>query len=164
MNATVFKPPKKNADSLSRVSVFLAGSIEMGAAVDWQTAVTNTLSDLPINIFNPRRDDWDSSWKQDISHPKFREQVEWELDHLTVADFVLFNFDPDTKAPITLLELGLATTGGGSNFVCCPPGFWRRGNVQIVCDRFNMPLFDGLDDAVTALIKAIKEHPQYEGA
>ena len=29
-----------------------------------------------------RRDDWDGTWAQESSHPRFREQVEWELDGL----------------------------------------------------------------------------------
>lgn len=47
-------------------SLFLAGSIEMGVAVDWQTSLTKFL-ERPENrmgcdfVFNPRRDDWDSS-------------------------------------------------------------------------------------------------------
>lgn len=59
--------------------IFLAGSIEMGKAIDWQTKVTEALKNHDITILNPRRDDWDSSWKPTIDDPKFREQVEWEL-------------------------------------------------------------------------------------
>src|SRR5687768_8359461 len=75
-------------------SVFLAGSIEMGAAEDWQTQFERSLSDLDVLIFNPRRDEWDSSWQQSIDNPLFREQVEWELDGLERATVIAMYFAP----------------------------------------------------------------------
>lgn len=51
--------------------VFLAGSIEMGEAEDWQAQVVKELSDY--TILNPRRGDWDSSWEQSINNPHFKE-------------------------------------------------------------------------------------------
>jgi hypothetical protein len=136
-------------------SIFLAGSIDMGEAENWQERVTAALlTEFPrgLAIFNPRRDDWDSSWVQDISDPQFSEQVRWELAHLEKADTVCVYFDPNGKAPITLLELGLHAASG-KVVVCCPDGYWRRGNVQIVCDKYDIPLFDDIDD----LIEALKE-------
>lgn len=44
---------------------------------------------------------------QEASNPQFRQQVEWELNALSVADLIVFYFDPATRSPITLLELGL---------------------------------------------------------
>jgi len=29
-------------------------------------------------------------------------------------------------------------------FVVCPEGFWRRGNVEIVCNRYDIRLFESL--------------------
>lgn len=145
----VFKPPHPAPELPGTVKLFLAGSIDMGAAVDWQAAVARGLADLDVAIFNPRRDDWDASWEQDIAHPLFKQQVDWELDHLARADLILFFFDPAGKAPITLLELGLHAASGRC-LVAFPPGFWRRGNVQIVCDRFGIPLLDRLDDLIAA--------------
>ncbi len=34
---------------------------------------------------------------------------------------------------------------------CCPPGYWRLGNVQVVCARFGVPLFDTLAELVAAV-------------
>jgi hypothetical protein len=67
-------------------SVFLAGSIEMGRAIEWQADFTAALSHLPVTVPNPRCDDWDKSWTQDVSNAKFKEQVDWETDHLEKAD------------------------------------------------------------------------------
>src|SRR5580765_1156092 len=98
----------------------------MGAAEDWQAALAARLP-AGVAALNPRRDEWDASWRQSIDEPKFREQVEWELDGLERADLVEMWFVPDTKAPITLLELGLSARAD-KLVVGCPDGFWRKGN------------------------------------
>ncbi|KKW28291.1 MAG: hypothetical protein UY72_C0077G0010 [Candidatus Uhrbacteria bacterium GW2011_GWD2_52_7] len=127
--------------------VFLAGSIEMGSAHPWQDDVATALANLDVTILNPRREHWDSSWKQSASHEKFHEQVSWELAGQESADLILFYFDPATKSPISLLELGLFHTK--RVLVCCPQGFWRRGNIEMVCERYRIPLFEHLDDMLT---------------
>lgn len=128
-------------------SVFLAGSIEMGAAEDWQTRMCHRLEPLPITILNPRRPDWNNDWKQSASDPRFREQVEWELDMQERCDVIAMYFDPNTKAPISLLELGLFSASG-KMVVCCPDGFYRKGNVEIVCERAKVPLVNTLDELI----------------
>jgi hypothetical protein len=146
----------KAPDSLDHVeaarSLFLAGSIEMGAAKDWQTAVTDTFQNDDLIILNPRRDEWDSSWVQSIDDPQFREQVEWELAAMEMATMIAVYFEPNSKSPITLLELGLFARSG-KVVVCCPREFWRRGNVEIVCSRYHVPLVDTLEE-LTAEIRA----------
>jgi hypothetical protein len=46
-------------------------------------------------------------------------------------------FDPNTLSPISLLELGLHAKSG-KLIVCCPEGFYRKGNVDIVCQNFGI--------------------------
>ena len=133
-----------------RTSVFLAGSIEMGGASEWQREVLSALEDLPLVILNPRRPNWDSSWTQSITNPEFRGQVDWELDALERATRIVMYFDPTTKAPVTLLELGLFATSG-KLVVCCPEGYFRKGNVDIVCGRYGIPQVETLDDIVRYL-------------
>jgi hypothetical protein len=127
--------------------VFLAGSIEMGKAEMWQNKIITELDEKAYIFINPRRDDWDSSWEQDILNPNFYEQVNWELDSLEVADIILFYFDPNTMSPISLLELGLHARSN-KVIVCCPKGFWRKGNVDIVCHKYGIPFSDSLDDLI----------------
>lgn len=136
----IFKAPEKLELQKTFPTVFLAGSIEMGKAVDWQTEITNRLDN--VNIINPRRDDWDSSWIQDISNPQFREQVEWEYDGIRKSDLVVFFFDPKTKSPITLLELGVVLQSGTRAVVYCPEGYWRKGNVDIYCHLHGIVVFN----------------------
>lgn len=127
-------------DINSKKKVFLAGSIEMGAAEDWQTKITQRLSDSDVIILNPRRNDWDSSWVQSIDNPQFHEQVSWEMYGLTQADVIALYFDPTTKSPISLLELGLHADDG-KLVVYCPEGFWRKGNVDIVAKYHKFPVY-----------------------
>ncbi|HEX4515730.1 MAG TPA: nucleoside 2-deoxyribosyltransferase domain-containing protein, partial [Polyangiaceae bacterium] len=113
--------------------------IEMGLAEDWQATLATELADRDGVILNPRRDDWDASWTQSIDDAQFRGQVTWELDGLDCADVIAMWFAPDTKAPITLLELGLHIRSGRV-VVGCPDGFWRKGNIEVVCKRFGATL------------------------
>ena len=79
------------------------------------------------------------------------ESVEWELEQLERADVVAMYLDPATKAPVSLLELGLFARSGRV-VVGCPPAFYRRGNVEIVCARYGAALTDTLDDMLDAVI------------
>jgi hypothetical protein len=148
--ARVLKPPTPLDLADGERSVFLAGSIEMGRAEAWQAAVEHALADLPVALLNPRRDQWDASWEQSIGNPLFRGQVEWELEGLELASVVAMYFAPPTQSPITLLELGLLARSG-KLVVCCPAGFWRRGNVEVVCARYGVPLVAELSELVLAV-------------
>lgn len=119
----------------------------MGIAENWQEKIVKAFKDKDIIIYNPRRDDWDTSWVQSINNPQFKEQVDWELNALNVANQIIMYFDPNTKSPISLLELGLFASSD-KMFVCCPDGFWRKGNVEIVCERYNIPLFNNIEDLI----------------
>jgi hypothetical protein len=138
-------------------AVFLAGSIEMGKAEDWQTRVAAALRDLDILVLNPRREEWDATWEQSISRPEFRVQVEWELNALDYADTVIVYFSPDTKAPITLMELGFHTAANPDKLVvCCPDGFWRKGNVDVICARYGVRQVSTLEDLIAAVVKRVE--------
>lgn len=149
MGAKIVKPPRKLPED-GRPSCFLCGSIEMGKAEDWHSKVQHLLKDKNINIYNPRRDDWDSSWEQKIENEQFREQVEWELSALDIADAIIVYFDPKTKSPITLMELGIHAQSN-KLLVCCQEGYWRKGNVDIVCARYNIPMYNTIEELVGAL-------------
>lgn len=152
----LIKPNSKD-QTIDGISIFLAGSIEMGIAEDWQSKIVNTLKDREVTILNPRRDDWDSSWVQEQSNPQFNHQVNWELNSLDRAHTIFMYFSPETKSPISLLELGRYIIDGNM-IVCCPEGFWRKGNVDIMCTRHNTPLFNNFDDAVGALLTKIANY------
>jgi hypothetical protein len=138
------------------VNIFLAGSIDMGKALNWQPVVTEALKDIPEvgEIYNPRRLDFQEGAEQSITNPYFSEQVNWELDHLDLADIVFMYLDPESKAPISLMEMGYMSKTD-KLIVCCPDGFWRKGNIEIMCFREGIFLFDNLIDALDHLKKVI---------
>jgi len=140
--------------SHNQTSVFLAGSIESDTAKKWQDIVIDRLSNEKVTLFNPRRNSWDSSWKQEINNPRFKEQVTWELDALEGADIIIMYFDIATKSPITLLEFGLFAKSK-KMIVCCPDGFWRKGNVDIVCERYQIDQALSLDDLIDKIKKRL---------
>lgn len=142
----IYKPPMNiSKRDMSIQYVFLAGSIEMGKATDWQSKITEFFIKEGFGVFNPRRDDWDSSWKQEFENPQFYQQVSWELDALDKADYILLYLQPDTLSPISLYELGRYSNSGRISVVC-PKGFWRKGNIEIACHKDNIPLYDNLED------------------
>jgi hypothetical protein len=154
--AKVIKPSDEDQEQELYPSVFLAGSIEQGVSEDWQKTVENELENFEITIFNPRRDDWDSSWTQEQSNPQFNQQVNWEMNRLENSHIIFMYFSPETKSPISLLELG--RFGHRNNMVvCCPKEFWRKGNVDIFCTRENIPLFEDLQSAIGALKTKISQ-------
>ncbi|AXT56040.1 nucleoside 2-deoxyribosyltransferase domain-containing protein [Aquimarina sp. MMG015] len=137
------------------LSVFLAGSIEVGVAERWQDIVINELLEYDVTLLNPRRASWDASWKQTIDNPVFKEQVDWELEALEKAEMIIMYFDKNTKSPITLLELGLFARSG-KLIVCCPDEFWRKGNVAIVCERYEVKQVDSLEELINEVKKRVK--------
>lgn len=151
MRAIVLTPPSKTIEVPEGYkTVFLAGSIEMGKAEDWQQKVINAVSDFKVVVFNPRRDNWDSSWEQTKENPKFVEQVKWELKHLEVADLIVMNLIPETMSPISLLEFGMYSRSG-KMVVYCPDGFWRKGNVDVVSETYNIPQVEKFEDLITLI-------------
>ena len=118
----VFTPPNKItiADNRLIKKVFLAGTIDMGNSENWQEKFIQKLKEQntkgffgkSYHIYNPRREDWDEAWVQTFENPQFFQQVTWESDAMEKADYIVMNFLPDSKSPITLLELGLFAKSG----------------------------------------------------
>lgn len=149
MNSFKIQPPNKIP-----IRIFLGGSIEQGKAIKWQDEIINTFSNEPIIFMNPRRDDWDPTWIQSIDNPNFFEQVNWELDSLEMADYIVMFIDPNTLSPITLMEIGLHAKSG-KMIVCCPEGFWRKGNVDIVGLKYGYPVVDTIEELIDAIKKRL---------
>lgn len=137
-----------NGTSLPKV--FLAGSIDNGQAEDWQHWLFTQLTTSDVALLNPRRPDWNSKLQPESHNPAFREQVEWELNGLRDADLIVMYFSPTSKAPITLLELGLFADSG-KLIVCCPAGYWRRGNVMIVCEQYQVKQVATIQDLLAEI-------------
>jgi hypothetical protein len=129
-------PEKEDIRYNDSPSIFLAGSIEMGHARPWHQEVIDAMQEEDVVILNPRRKEWDATWHQSMDNPVFAEQVNWELDYLYLADIAFFYFQANTKSPISLAELGFVLGTGRDRtdtVVVCESGFWRKGNVNIMC-------------------------------
>ena len=163
------KAPEDYTKDGNRFTIFLGGSIEMDKAERWQDELCERLKPYDILVLNPRRDSWDISIEQTINNPYFNEQVKWELDGIEKSDLVIMYLQPNTLSPITLLEIGLTAKSDSQieypqqMVVCCPDGFWRKGNVEIVCKRSNIlllqtksELFDYVEKIVSQVIIEIK--------
>ena len=157
MTCEVILPPDKRLSDPDRVSVFLAGSIEMGSAPPWQDELIEKVNKSRnaasrASFFNPRRTDQDSSQKQSIEDTRFLEQVSWELDNLEKSDAVFFFFSGETKSPITLMELGyvlgLQKYIKRKIIVCCESDFQKRGNTEVMCNRHRIHLYDKIEYAI----------------
>lgn len=123
--------------------LFLAGSIDNGAADDWQARAIRALDGQAGTVLNPRR----ASWNPRAGDDEIRAQASWELKAIQACDLVMMFFAPSTLAPITLLELGLCA-GHRPLIVACSNAYWRRANVRLVCEVAEVPMFDTLDALV----------------
>ena len=56
-------------------------------------------------------------------------------------------------SPISLLELGLYATTGKLRLIC-PEGFWRKGNVDIVAYRNQIPQYLTVTDAINDILNS----------
>ena len=144
----IFTPPERCDDKSCNilggkkcpVKLFLAGTVDNGDSDNWQDDLIKTISNVelmrPVNIYNPRREQWPSS----NDHNEIDKQIEWELYHLEKADLIVMNILANSKSPISLMELGLFAKEGRL-VVFCPKTFYRYDNVRVVCKRYGIPLF-----------------------
>lgn len=152
--AVVVTSPEALPARHDRPRVFLGGSIDMGSAPDWQRQVIEALKADDVVLLNPRRPDWNPAWKPEASEPEFRRQVEWELAALDSADVVILYLAPGSQSPVSLLELGLHARSG-KVVLLCPPGFWRKGNVDITGERYGIKQVESLDELIAETRKRV---------
>jgi hypothetical protein len=136
-------------------SVFLAGTTTAVGDIDWRQKLSESLSEYPITIFNPNRPDWDSTWREDISFGPYREQTLWELNKQEKADLVVVYFHPATLAPVSLLEFGLSAHIPGKVIAMAPEGYQKKGNVQIVCQKYGIEFLDNIDKLDEIIIEKL---------
>jgi hypothetical protein len=135
-----YQPPREPKEDPT-VSVFLAGSIEMGKAKFWQKKVNQALKDLPIAVYNPRRNKFNKGLRQRMDNPQFAEQLNWEYKYLEKSNIIAMYLEPGTVSPISLQELGIYAESK-KIIVCCPDGYERKGNVEACCFAHNIVLIE----------------------
>lgn len=56
------------------------------------------------------------------------------------------------------MEIGLFIKDKNKKFfVCCPPEFYRSGNVQVVCARYGIPLYEDYDKMTEDLLSFLDD-------
>jgi hypothetical protein len=65
-------------------------------------------------------------------------------------------FAPNSQSPISLLELGLYAKTD-KLMVVCPDGYWRKGNVDIVSERYKIKQYANIDELISVIKKRIKK-------
>ncbi len=158
-DAVVVTSPETLPARHDRPRVFLGGSIDMGSAPDWQKRVIAALQGEDVVLLNPRRPDWNRAWKPEASEPEFRRQVEWELAALDSADVVILYLAPGSQSPVSLLELGLHARSG-KVVLLCPPGFWRKGNVDITGERYGVKQVQSLAELIAETRRRVNDARQ----
>lgn len=129
--------------------VYLAGAIDMGHAIDWQSTAIAGLADVSdLVVLNPRRAKFDDDTRD--------EQIRWELDALERADVILVWFPSDARAPIALLETGLYMSSG-KLILGAGPRYWRRRNLELTADKYNVPVYSLLMETITATLHRVME-------
>ena len=123
-------------------TVFLAGAIDMGSAIDWQSLVIDQLSGKDnLVLINPRRANW--TVINAVRPETLDEQIHWELNALEQVDAVFMWFPKDAAAPISFLETGLYLRSD-KIIIGSEMGFYRRRNLEITCERYGVHLWDSL--------------------
>jgi hypothetical protein len=151
MMKNIFRAPEEIPLQSDVKTIFLAGSIEMDKAINWQKKCEELLKDKYV-IFNPRRNEWDASWSQTKENDQFKEQVNWELNALEKANIIIMYFAGNTMSPISLLEFGLYAQSKKMKVVV-EEDFWRKGNIDIVCERYAVEQFKTFEELILNLLK-----------
>ncbi|KAH7129931.1 hypothetical protein B0J13DRAFT_563553 [Dactylonectria estremocensis] len=134
-----------------RLSIFLAGTTSATGEPDWRDELSKSLADQPVTIFNPKRDDWDSTWREDFSDKRWADQIQWELDMQDAASVIVVLFHRATAAPVSLAEMGMASRTG-KLVACALDGYYKRGYVEAVCRKYKAP-FVSTEDELRRVVK-----------
>jgi hypothetical protein len=133
-------------------SIFLAGGIS--GCPDWQKYVaTDLLDKTNLNIYNPRRSDFNVNNKNDSV-----EQIKWEYKRLHLADVILFWFPKETLCPITLFELGSWLHINKPLVIGCHPDYQRLLDVDVQTNlaRPKTKIYNNLGDMIDVIMNTFQ--------
>ena len=133
------------------VRIFLVGTIDMGNSEDWQAEYIHTLEQTVkgmktdknciIYVYNPRRKEGFDDNPEELEY-----QIKWELAHMELSNSIYMNILPDSKSPITLMELGIWSHIKDKLQVVCPKEFYRYENVRLVCEAYGIQYKNSTDE------------------
>lgn len=133
--------PSEEKTKSNTIKVFLGGTIDSGNSEDWQKEICKEfINNEDYVIFNPRRDEWPNEGSSEVIR-----QIKWEHKRMDESDIIVINILPDSKSPISLMEIGMYNESG-KLLVFCTDEFYRFDNVRIVCEKYNIKLFETNDN------------------
>lgn len=128
--------------------VFLAGAIDMGKAVDWQSWVIKRLKDEPhIALFNPRRA---TAFTPEME----TEQILWEIKFLELVDTIFMWYPAESKAPISILETGLYLKSG-KLLLGVEDGWHKKRTLEVYADHTGTSFYHDLPSMIEALLEKL---------
>ena len=126
--------------SVTKPTVFLAGSIDLELEGNWRNEIVEELKD-DYHFFDPTRKEHNQ-----MGNFEMQDHIKWELDALNMSNKILLNFLPDSKSPVSLIELGLYMMSS-KLIVVCPKSFYKRRYIKTLCQKYNTELFRNLTEA-----------------
>ena len=132
----IHRPPLKKIHSLdyTRHRVYFSGAM---TGEDWQSKFTTKLEDLRVDVFCPR-------YPSSHTVPAPDGLFEWEIDHMSIANVIAFNFISNEDCSSALIALGMYARTDRI-IVCCDDEFYKKGDIDALCDREDIPQVDSLD-------------------
>lgn len=154
LKALAIDAPSNRKPLPNSKKVFLAGTIDSGDSEDWQDEICRYFeekddSKVAITIYNPRREEWPDDGSNEV-----KRQIRWEHNKMDNADLIVMNILPDSKSPISLMEIGMYSKDNKLH-VFCQPDFYRFDNVEMVCKKYGIPLHKTND--VKSICKIIEK-------
>lgn len=138
----IITSPSEKKISNNKLKIFLGGTIDSGKSEDWQKKICKKYAnDKQIIVFNPRRAEWPS----DSDHNEVIRQIKWEHKRMDESDYIVMNILPDSKSPISLMEIGMYCHSN-KLLVFCTDKFYRYDNVKVVCEKYKIKLFETNDN------------------
>ena len=156
----ICRPPSFIAPS--DCSVFLSGSFRPGDDNERRhDQLITCLMHAPttqVTIIDAWRDDYDDSPVQFKPNQRSAIQYRWELLNLPRVDVVAVYFAPDSKAPVSLLDFGLAAARDATKLVVyCEDDSHLRCHVEHICQEMHVFLVDTFDEFVRAVIDKLNK-------
>lgn len=126
-------------------SIFLAGSMPTHGTANWRKQVEEVAGNH-YQLFDPTHPNHDQ-----LNDADMLKHIQWEWKGLKMADKILFNFLPNAKSPISLIELGMSISSGKA-IVVCPKEFYKWQYIDALCKETSTPIFSTLDEALNTII------------
>ncbi|CAM1372061.1 nucleoside 2-deoxyribosyltransferase domain-containing protein [Tenacibaculum xiamenense] len=132
----------------SKKLVFLAGSMCIDKEDDWRKNVIKNFANV-FDFIDPTNENHNLLNDSQMEH-----HINWELEGLELSDIILMNLLPESKSPISMVELGLYARSN-KLIICCPENFYQYRYIKTLAKKYNVALFTELEKGIQHLKKEI---------